>query len=158
MTKPILVYGTLRPGHNNFRWAQACVQGITENVTTPGKLYWVEGEHGYPVAKFDVYATEFIHGDILHCDENDEAFRDMVRMEVGAGYELRTVACVTADGKKTGAYGFHYLGTPRGRQIEGGDWSAAVAKPSVWEFDEGEDEEDEWESLPDAAGSGDVKS
>lgn len=123
---PVFVYGTLRIGQYNYRWARAAVRETVKNCRTNGKLYFSRGLSGsYPVAKFDEEGT--ILGDVLWCDPSHPDYGGMVRMELGAGYEVREIEVVTAKSETMEALGFHYLHRTRGDAIPNGDWVKAVS-------------------------------
>lgn len=119
---PVFVYGTLRVGHGNHSWAIEAVRHYVTDVTAEGAIYFVGPYGGYPVAKFDEPGT--ILGDILWMDAGHPTYREVVRMEIGAGYELRTVAVSTDEGEVK-CQAFHYIRRPGGPQIPSGDWSTA---------------------------------
>jgi hypothetical protein len=66
----------------------------------------------------------------------------MVEMEIGAGYELKSIVCQNGD-RDIDAYGFHYVGSPRGKLIEGGDWVKAVSKMRTIDW-AGKELDEEW--------------
>lgn len=79
------VYGTLRPGEGNY-WIRDDVLEVIENCTTPGVMY----ARGIPFCDF--MSTEgVIHGTLLIMDRHGDLTRDMIGMEVGAGYKALQV-------------------------------------------------------------------
>lgn len=125
---PVFVYGTLRVGEGNYQWASACVVAATENVRTEGQLFFVRGPLSYPVAKFDMVGE--IHGDVLWCDPSVREYREMVEMEVGAGYELRSIEVFDPnEDTDIQVFGFHYLRDVSDRiRIPHGDWRKATRR------------------------------
>jgi len=122
-TVAMFVYGTLRPGHGNYRWA---ARGVDESRTVRdvrigGDLYFVHGSGGYPVAKLDGEGE--IVGDVVFFYEDSPEYHDVYRMEDGAGYDLIQVVPEDWD-SDVPVYAWHYRGEPRGKQIRSGDWAA----------------------------------
>lgn len=120
---PVFVYGTLRYGEGNYSWCQDAVRYVLRNCATEGRIYWVYGTQGYPVAKLDEDGK--IKGDILWFEKDHPDYRDVVRMELGAGYEIRNVRVECEGGEHRDCLAFHYIGKPNGRLISSGDWVAA---------------------------------
>lgn len=116
---PVFVYGTLRVGQGNFRWAQEAVRHVLLNCTTKGRIYFVHGRRGFPVAKLDEEGT--ILGDVLWFDPQHPDFDGVVSMELGAGYEMKDVTVTTEDGELE-ACAFHYIWDDMGEWIRSGDW------------------------------------
>lgn len=133
---PVFVYGTLRVGQYNFSWAQEAVVDTIQNCTAKGALYFVDGRFGYPVAKFDEEGE--IKGDVLWFDPAHEEYQSVVRMELGAGYEVREIE-VRTESETIEAIAFHYLRPTRGNPIPDGDW---VKANDSWDDDEDDDDDD----------------
>lgn len=117
---PVFVYGTLRVGQGNFRWACEAVRSYIRDCTAEGRIYFVHDRWGYPVAKLDETGT--ILGDVLWMDNRHPTYDEVYRMEISAGYEIRTVPVQTPDGELK-CLAFHYIDKPRGVWIESGDWA-----------------------------------
>lgn len=117
---PMAVYGTLRYGQSNFAWAQDAVLWCVRNVTFAGRLYYVRGRQGFPVAKLD--EPGLIQGDILFFDRDHIETQAVWDMESGAGYDARLIEVQDSDGNDWSAWAWHYLWNPRGQLIESGDW------------------------------------
>jgi gamma-glutamylcyclotransferase (GGCT)/AIG2-like uncharacterized protein YtfP len=118
------VYGTLRIGEYNYRWASGDVVEEIPNVLTTGELYFAGDGPSYPVAKLDTPGQ--IIGDILVYPDDSQDWLQICRMELGAGYELREIEVTTESGDKIAAVAWHFLHHPRGPKIASGDWSQAV--------------------------------
>jgi len=120
----LFVYGTLRPGHWNFRMLERAVTECHENAMTTGALYHVGGgsdEHPiYPVAKLD--ETGLLFGTLLLVDDLHQGVERARRMELGAGYEERTIQVVVGT-RTIPAVAFHYRHEPSGPQIASRDWN-----------------------------------
>lgn len=101
------------------------VKYVTKDCTTEGRVYFVSGSQGYPVAKFDEEGR--ITGDILWCDPSHPDYEATVNMETHAGYVLQEIEVLTDDGVQE-SFGFHYRGTPRGALIQSGDWAKEYAE------------------------------
>lgn len=114
------VYGTLRPRAWNDRGGY---ENIRRECTVEGKVYWVSGRSGYPVAKLDESGR--ISGDVLWFPKNSGEWHSIVRMEEGAGYELWDVTALASNGDEIPAVAWHYRGVPRGKLIPDGDWLKA---------------------------------
>lgn len=123
---PCFVYGTLRSGQGNYHWCQAAVRRETLNVRANGRLYFVSGHTGYPVAKLD--ENGIILGDVLWFDPVHPDFDAVVQMETGAGYECRDIEVLTEESERIDCMAFHYIWTPRGELIPDGDWIRAVGR------------------------------
>lgn len=117
---PVFVYGTLRYGEGNYQWCSDAVVAVLRDCHTDGRIYWVSGRSGYPVAKLDEEGE--IIGDILWFDPSHRAYHDVVAMEIGAGYEVRKVSVRCQGGELREASAFHYVRAPRGHLIPSGDW------------------------------------
>ena len=127
---PVFCYGTLRVGQGNFQWAQDAVSDQVENCTAEGSLYFAWSGNSYPVAKFDEPGV--IKGDLLYFIEGHPETDAVIRMEVGAGYEMQDIEVTTPDGKTIEAFGFHYKHDPDGDHIASGDW-IRESNRDVWE-------------------------
>lgn len=119
-TVPMAVYGTLRLGEWNFEWCQRGVLYVVENVTFPGRIYFVSGKHGYPVAKLDEPGR--IKGDILFFEKEHRELHAVWDMESGAGYEPRMIDVEDSEGNDWQAWAWHYQYQPSGELITSGDW------------------------------------
>lgn len=119
-TLPMAVYGTLRFGQSNFSWAQEGVLFIVRNVVFPGRLYYVHGRQGFPVAKLD--EPGLIHGDILFFDREHPETQAVWDMESGAGYSIKGIEAQDSEGNDWNALAWHYDWSPRGQLIESGNW------------------------------------
>jgi gamma-glutamylcyclotransferase (GGCT)/AIG2-like uncharacterized protein YtfP len=117
------VYGTLRIGEYNYRWASDDVVEEIPNVVTSGGLYFVSERGGYPVAKLD--EAGIIKGDLLVYPDDSLDWQRIHDMESGAGYELREIPVLDNDGGIHSAVAWHFLHEPRGAKIEDGDWARA---------------------------------
>lgn len=117
----VFVYGTLRVGHGNFEWAADAVKYALIDARTAGRVYFVHGRGGYPVAKFDEDGT--IVGDVLWFDPRHPMFSEVVRMEIGAGYSCREVIASHDEYPDVECMGFHYERTPGGAWIPSGNWA-----------------------------------
>lgn len=121
---PVFVYGTLRIGEGNWLWARSAVRHEVSDVRASGRLYFVSGQWGFPVAKLD--EAGIIVGDVLWFDPAHPAYDDVMEMEIGAGYECREIEVTTSDdSERIDCIAFHYQGLPRGELIKDGDWKAA---------------------------------
>ena len=133
-TVDIFVYGTLRPGqYNDTRTGLAALAtgGILKNCTTKGAMYNRMGESPvYPVVDTDMDGV--IIGDLLMgIDPMSREVEMTHNMEIGAGYEPRTVTIVKPDGLLTEALIYNYtigqpFRSPHGVAIPSGDWIAFV--------------------------------
>jgi gamma-glutamylcyclotransferase (GGCT)/AIG2-like uncharacterized protein YtfP len=87
------VYGTLRPGEGNY-WIEPDVVKFWEPAYTKGRMY----ASGIPFVDFVGYQKgDRVTGTVLVMKQGDLA-ADMIRMELGAGYEAMTVPVeVTVD-------------------------------------------------------------
>lgn len=119
----VFVYGTLRVGHGNFQWCSDAVRYALIDARTDGRIYFVNGTRGYPVAKFDEEGT--ILGDVLWFDPDHPDFADVVRMEIGAGYTCQDIIVRHDEYPDIECMGFHYVRSPRGVWIQSGDWASA---------------------------------
>jgi len=118
---PLLAYGTLRVGEGNYSWAKEAVLDEIPNVQAVGSLYHVRPYmRAYPVAKFD--RPGVIIGDLLIMHADHPVTDSVIRMEEGAGYELRKIMVQMPDGSEREAFGFHYLYEPDGPRIVSGNW------------------------------------
>lgn len=116
----MFVYGTLRPGAYNA-WYNAA--RVDRNCVAQGRIYFVQGSYGYPVAKFDEEGE--IVGDVLWLDPEGDDYFSICQMEQGAGYEIRNIL-VQKGSVVTRVQAWHYIGNPRGKLIESGDWLKAA--------------------------------
>jgi gamma-glutamylcyclotransferase (GGCT)/AIG2-like uncharacterized protein YtfP len=119
------VYGTLRPTAWNDRGGFV---RIVDDCTIEGKIYWVSGDGGYPVAKLDLSGR--ILGDVLWFPKESPVWKSIDRMERGAGYDLWDVVATDPEGEEIKCSAWHYMGTPRGKLIPSGDW--LTAHDSLW--------------------------
>jgi gamma-glutamylcyclotransferase (GGCT)/AIG2-like uncharacterized protein YtfP len=126
------VYGTLRVGQGNHRWAK---DGTDERLnligaTARGDLYFVSGRGAFPVANLD--GSGIIHGDVIFFDPDSEEYRSVCSMERGAGYEARLIDVTLPNDSVIVAEAWHYRHPPRGEQIMDGDWAASqdMARPN----------------------------
>ncbi len=119
---PVFVYGTLRIGEWNYRWAQPAIRSELADCVAEGSIYFVMPDGGYPVAKLDE-AGEII-GDVLWFDTSHPEYHSVVEMEIGAGYTMREITVLTPDDEKLVVVSFHFIHTPRGDLIASGDWVA----------------------------------
>jgi gamma-glutamylcyclotransferase (GGCT)/AIG2-like uncharacterized protein YtfP len=101
-------------------WVRGCP---SIPATTAGRLYHLDNRADpvYPLADFDEEGT--IVGDLFEVPL--EQFEPLARMELRAGYELRTVTVRTARGDRD-AQVFHWPHEQRGFHIEEGDWRRYV--------------------------------
>lgn len=116
---PMVAYGTLRPnpeiGWNRDRGRGGECREPVLNVRISGRIY----DHGFPVAKLDEEGQ--IVGDVLFYE--NEIPEWIVRMEEGAGYELRPVEVRDESGRIImDAVAWHYCHQPRGKWIKSGDF------------------------------------
>lgn len=124
MNVHMFVYGTLRYGDGN--WGQSALsrsvdQQVTVGCRVRGRLYNVSGTHPvFPVAKLDEEGE--IWGDLMVFDSDHPTYDHIVRVEQGAGYEIRPVEVVLPSGAKMSALAWHYLREPRGELIANGNW------------------------------------
>lgn len=118
----IFVYGTLRPGSYNHWYEE---EGVDPNCTARGRLYFVHGHSGFPVADFDEEGV--IVGDVIWLRDDSQDFQDICNMELGAGYTLRDIEVTDAEGSTYTAYAWHYPQKLRGKRIPDGDWLKATA-------------------------------
>lgn len=117
---PLFAYGTLRADQGNYSWTSDCVIRTDLNCTTTGRIYFVSTRMGYPVAKLDEDGTIF--GDVLWCDPDHKSYDDIMRMELGAGYEVREIDAYTTECNLIECIAFHYRYDPWGDLIASGDW------------------------------------
>lgn len=114
------VYGTLRPSQWNDRGGFV---DIENDCAVEGKIYFVSGSGGYPVAKLDRSGT--IWGDVLWFPKDSQEWKSIDRMERGAGYDLWDVVATAPDGDEINCSAWHYLWEPNGKLIKSGDWRKA---------------------------------
>lgn len=120
-TRRIFVYGTLRPGEGNY-WIESAVEDLEERCTARGTMRFVFHTGGYPVVDFDL-TEHTIVGTLLWMDDETRHFRDMMEMELGAGYQEREIEVTRADGSKVTATAFHYPRIERcGELVPFQDW------------------------------------
>lgn len=87
------VYGTLRVGESNYRWA---AKGVNEksnilNIPMPfHKMYSVSPMGGYPITVKTSSVDDIVEGDIVEFN-NEATSLSVAKMEVGAGYYMGTV-------------------------------------------------------------------
>lgn len=126
-TVPVFVYGTLRTGEYNYRVVEDAVSRVDEDATIRGHVWFVgRFPGGYPVCKVTPTSPDKVVGDILWCDNEHEAYTHMVRMEVGAGYEMILTEATLPNGNTVDVYVFNYLGECFPNCfIEDGDWRRA---------------------------------
>lgn len=117
---PCFFYGTLRVGAYNARYD---AKRIDRNCIAQGRIYFVQDSHGYPVAKFDEEGE--IVGDVVWLDPEGDDYFSICQMEKNAGYEIRNIL-VQKGPVVTRVQAWHYIGKPRGKLIESGDWLKAV--------------------------------
>ncbi len=122
---PLFVYGTLRIGEGNYRWASMDVVEEIPNVTIRGDLYFFSPRASFPVAKLDGQGA--IKGDILFYEPDSRCFEDVCEMELHAGYEMRQT-WAKVNGSMEPVVAWHYIHDPRGEKIEDGDWIRAASE------------------------------
>jgi gamma-glutamylcyclotransferase (GGCT)/AIG2-like uncharacterized protein YtfP len=118
----LFVYGTLRPGEYNY--VDSLVDGaerLIQNAQANGRMFNVRGATPiFPVVNFDLSGV--IVGDVLvGIDPTADIFIAVDDMEIGAGYEPRTIK-VLADGEMMEAVAYHYPHSKHGIEIPDGDW------------------------------------
>lgn len=116
----VFVYGTLRYGEGNYSWCQEAVRYVLRDCKVDGRIYWVYDTQGYPVAKLDEDGK--IVGDILWFERDHPIYRNVVSMEIRAGYEIRNIRVECEGGEHRDCIAFHYTNKPTGRLIKSGDW------------------------------------
>lgn len=132
----MFAYGTLRPGQYNADRFRGEVEVVAQNLTIPGRMRAVHRHGGFPVVDaFDKDHT--IVGDILSYDSNSTRWRNIVQMEVGAGYVpaiIQVTYVYQQPGERvvwertTPVIIWHYpdFNNPRlGSYITNGDWLAS---------------------------------
>lgn len=130
----VFVYGTLRPGQYNDGRSGLSSQAteVINNVRTDGRMWNVApGNPIYPVVNFDL-AGDIIGDLLIGIPDDSQILKNVHLMEVGAGYELRTVRVyISGDDNMEGwheAIAYHYDSNQRGlrlgQRIENGDWLA----------------------------------
>jgi gamma-glutamylcyclotransferase (GGCT)/AIG2-like uncharacterized protein YtfP len=125
----LFVYGTLRPHRDAYNAGMLAgyVDKVIHKAQAHGTIHFVSRSGGYPVAFFDSDTEDLIIGDLLHVEDlAAPPVQRVHRMEVGAGYRMVTVECVTPDGETIEATAYHYEYEPEGPRIACGDWLAAV--------------------------------
>lgn len=124
----LFVYGTLRPtrGAYNAGMLAGYVEQTINNCEAHGVIHYVDRSGGYPIAMFDENEPSLVIGDLLYVEDlAAPAVQRVHRMEIGAGYEPRTIEVVTPEGETIEALAYHYLYEPRGPRIACGDWLKA---------------------------------
>lgn len=85
---PMFFYGSLRPNPDDS-WGMTGDEPIIRNAYISGRLWFVSGGWGYPVAKLDRLGR--IIGDIVFYEPNSALYHRICDVETGAGYEMREV-------------------------------------------------------------------
>lgn len=112
------VYGTLRPGQELHGLLSRAVVLTVDGCTTPGALYAA----GLPYADLDDLARTLV-GTLLVVRDNARCTRQVIDMELDAGYQPRYVA-VTLPGRAEPAISaltWHFGAF--GVLVESGDWT-----------------------------------
>lgn len=121
----IFVYGTLRVGQGNWEYyaLPAMADEADINVQARGKI-WYAFPNGYPVAKFGAkYDDGIVKGDIIWCDPTHPRTRQMIEMELHAGYEQRVIDVQLQDKTPLRVMAFSFLRSCDDLiEIESGDW------------------------------------
>jgi gamma-glutamylcyclotransferase (GGCT)/AIG2-like uncharacterized protein YtfP len=121
MQVPLFVYGTLRPEHRLHDMLERDVITHKPAELHGARLFVPEG-YWFPIAVPTDNATDVVHGDLLLCRDG-EALREVVKMELSAGYRMRNNYIFVED-KMVRATMFMYQRAPENStQIISGDWS-----------------------------------
>ena len=121
MQVPLFVYGTLRPEHRLHDLIQRDVISSKPAELHGARLYVPEG-FWFPIAVHTDSHDDVVYGDLMLCRDG-EAIREVVKMEIAAGYRLKP-SYVWVDDMMVRASSFIYPKVPEGStQIISGDWS-----------------------------------
>lgn len=85
---PFFVYGTLREGYGNARWAIPEDAVFYPATMRRAALHYVSGHGGYPVLVDTDNDRDVVIGEVVWLDVLDERTRSMTDMELGAGYKM----------------------------------------------------------------------
>lgn len=113
----VFVYGTLKTGHG----LASRLDGTRVPAAARGRIYWVHGRGGYPVADFR--EDGWVAGELVMVPNTraaQSALDDVLAMEEGAGYKVREVEVVLANGAtRLTALACHWEQARRGDRIPG---------------------------------------
>lgn len=121
MQIPLFVYGTLRPEHRLHDMLERDVISHKPAELHGARMFVPEG-YWFPIVVMTNDQNDVVYGDLMLMRDG-EALRDVVKMELGAGYRMKG-SYVWCEGQMIRATSFIYTRVPEGsNQIISGDWS-----------------------------------
>jgi gamma-glutamylcyclotransferase (GGCT)/AIG2-like uncharacterized protein YtfP len=130
-------YGTLRPNRGRPSWGMSGDEPVIHNAYIAGRLWYVNIDGSYPVAKLDRPGR--IQGDIVGYEPDSAFYHHVCDVESGAGYEMRDVEAQFIDGQEgadhfieTGLFQkmnvmtWHFAHSVKGKlEVPGNNWLRA---------------------------------
>lgn len=121
-------YGSLQPGAWNYPMLAPAVCNSRPARATGEIAYHAPGS--YPIARFQT-TPETVVGTLFELDSRNDAWLNVLIMEVNAGYRLVSIVVDTEDGQKFDALAFEYRGSFVGKdKVPDGDWLKSHLGPS----------------------------